>query len=210
MRTTRERILVAVAAVAVLYGLYALVLRPRTAPEDEPESESPEAAEPGTTRGEELLSWILANRDRFEETTLSPFEQAVLARAREPWRPGVFLESPLPEAVRKALEREKEKQRERRLAEAREKAAEQEADRRRREEREALLKPFTYSGYVLGRNGPSVVINGVAYRQGEKLVDHPYRVAEMTPEVVVLEAMDADLQLTVPLKKEAAARAEPD
>ena len=198
MRTTREKIMVGIAVLAVLYGAYALFSGRR--------AEGARAAELAGAVGDAGFSgWIEQVQVLLRDASVTPLQRMVVDRALRPWPDELILSAALPRelleaeeqrlaAIRKA-EEDAEKARQERLGEA---------ERRRRLHQE-LSKRFVYSGYVLrpGDEGGEfcAVVNGVSYRTGETLEGDGHTVKSITAEAVVIVSVEQGIEVTIPISE---------
>ena len=208
MRTKREKVLIGLVLLALVYGGYT-VLSGGAGKKGKPGTQD---AAGGGTR----VEWVEGVKNLLTGSVISPLQQAVVARALEPWSDDLILSAPLPseliererarqEAIRKAAEAA-EAARRRKLedAEAARRRKLEDAEQRKRFQGE-LRKRFVYSGYAytgdIGETALCAVINGVVYKQGEELEGGGHVVKSITLTHVVIVSSEQGIEVTIPISE---------
>ncbi|MDY6822224.1 MAG: hypothetical protein SWH68_00260 [Thermodesulfobacteriota bacterium] len=170
----REKIVVVLAALAVIYGAYELGLKNLFTGDP--------AAEKGAARQDrqgdaesDIASFTAGVIKKSESVQLTPRETQILDHRETEWPQDPFIDATTALAM---------------------KAAEAgEADGKKK--RTAEQKRFTYSGYIALGNMKLAVINGMEYEEGETLKETEYVVRRIRPSSVVLA--DGQRHITVHL-----------
>jgi hypothetical protein len=200
MHNKREKVIVILAAVSLLYGAYSLLFGSK-------------AKKPGEharrTAATSSIQWVESIQDSLKQTRITPLQGLVVQRALEPWPDQLILTAALPsELIAEEKRKQAEAQRAARLAtEEAERArqAKQDEAERLRQAKLRLAKRFVYSGYAVLDDPvprtPCAVLNGIVYRAGETLEGSSHVVKSITPEEVVIVSPEQAIEVHIPITK---------
>ena len=197
MRVKREQILIGMAVLASIYGLFALLIQPRLQKAGGPAGGAGAAG--GTAAS--IAEQITVLQKQLADLSVPPLLEAVVGGATMPWREDLLLQAALPEELAAAAQEKLSQAEQERLklagAEA-EQQANAEAARKRLEE---LRRRFDYAGYIVAPEGLRAVLNGKAYGPGQEIEDNPgYRLQTICPASVVIVGSETGVELTVPIR----------
>lgn len=173
----REKIIVVLAVLAVLYGAYELGLKNLFAGDDSPAKST--AKEKQDTAESDIGAFTSKIIKQSESVSLTPREQHLLANRDMEWSKNPFIDTDTAIAIAMA-------------------ATEAETAKRQKETT-AEQDRFTYSGYIALGSVKLAVINGMEYEQGEKLKETEYLVQTIQPSSVKL--FDGRRHITVQLEE---------
>ena len=195
MRSKREKTLIGLVVLALLYGGYTLL-----------SGGAGKKGQPGSGGGDGAsVQWVENIQSLLTGSATPPLQQAVVARALEPWPDDLILTAPLPSEL---IEQEEARQEAIRKAAAAVAAARQrtldDAEQKKRLRGE-LRKRFVYSGWVYtgdtGGKTLCAVLNGVVYKQGEELEGGGHVVKSITLTHVVIVSSEQGIEVTIPISE---------
>lgn len=199
MHSKREKILIALAVVGVLYGAYAL-LQPKPGKRG---AQSGGRSNSGMQT--EFVEWLVRIQGQLTTASITPLQRMAVTRAQQPWPDDLILRAPLPADFLAAEEARLRAARE--AAAAREQVirSQREQEDRARQTEQDLRKRFVFSGYAYQEGATDgtlcAVINGVVYKAGEKLEGSPYVVKSITPDEVVIVSPEQGIEVRIPVSR---------
>lgn len=159
--TKREKIIVGLMLLSVVYGIYALFF------EGKGKGSSTPTASVSTAAQIENLNAFITKVAEASRAGLSKEDEYIISRAETPWKQDPLITAELTDRPQEEIKRKKQ------IVEA------------------AAPRPgFTYTGFMQMGDKKFAIINGFEYAPGDQLQEGGYAVSSITPSQVVIVSTD--------------------